>query len=348
MTGTPIKKQAGLSLIEFMVAGVIGLILTLGLFQIFISNRQAFDTTTASANVQETGRIAADIVSRAVRNSDYWGCVDLGTVFNNLDDTHSSYSADLLGFAAGIEGIDNNSDTSDTIIDGTDTLTLRGSRGSWGVQTESPMPNSSSALEVTSVTGLAKGDIILLSNCRGGDLLQISGISASDEIQHSSGTATDPGNGRNPGPCTGGASGANCLSQIYDSGAAVMLPYSETYFVGTGASGEPALFMRIANMGGASVGGVQTIELVSGVQDMQILYGEDTGGNGTANEYQAASAVTDWEDVVSVRISLLVRSPAENVLDSAQTLTFNGASVDGSDRRLRRVYTLTSTIRNRI
>ena len=347
MTRVTLKGQSGLSIVEFMVAGVIGLILTLGLFQIFISNRQAFDATMASANIQETGRIAGDIVTRSVRNADYWGCVDLENVFNNLDDTDAAYSDDLVGFGRGVEGTDNNADASDGIVDGTDTLTLRGTRGSRGIQIDSPMPNSSAVLDVTTVAGLAEGDIILLSNCRGGDIFQITSLPGSEKIQHNTGGSISPGNGKNSGPCAGGGGGSNCLSQLYDTGASVMLPYSETYFIGTGVSGEPALFLNRANMGGA-VGTAQTIELVEGVEDMQILYGEDSTGDGSANVYRSAAAVADMEDVLSIRISLLVRSPEENVLDSAQALTFNGLAVDGSDLRLRRVYTMTSTVRNRM
>lgn len=347
MRGTAIKRQAGVSLIEFMVAGLIGLILTLGLFQIFISNRQAFDTTMASSNVQETGRIAADVMTRSIRNADYWGCVDLDNVFNNLDDSGTGYSADVLGFGAGIEGTDNNNDTSDSILDGTDTITLRGTRGSLGIQIDSPMPNASAILDVNSAAGLAQGDIVLLSNCRGGDIFQISQITGSDNIQHNTGGSIAPGNGKNSGPCTGGSSGANCLSQLYDAGASVMVPYSETYFIGTGVSGEPALFVSTGNMSG-SVGTLQTIELVAGVENMQILYGEDTNGDGSANAYNVASSVGDMLDVVSIRVSFLVRSTSANVLDSAQSVSFNGGTEDGSDLRLRRVYTMTSTIRNRM
>lgn len=344
MQRAPYGRQAGVSLVEFMVAGLIGLILTLGLFQIFISNRQAFDTTMASANVQETGRIAADVMTRSIRNADYWGCVDLANVFNNLNVAASDA---VLGFGAGIEGTDNNADASDSIIDGTDTITLRGTRGSMGIQIDSPMPNSSAILDVNSASGLAAEDIVLLSNCRGGDIFQISAITGSDNIQHNTGGSISPGNGKNSGPCAGGGGGSNCLSQLYDVGASVMVPYSETYFIGTGVSGEPALFVSAGNMSG-TVGTLQTIELVAGVEDMQILYGEDTNGNGSANEYSTADAVGDMQDVVSIRVSFLVRSTAENVLDSAQTLTFNGAAVDGSDLRLRRVYTMTSTVRNRM
>lgn len=342
-----LKKQQGLSLIEFMVAGLIGLILILGLTQIFVSNRQAFDTTTASANVQETGRMATEILSKAIRNADYWGCADLSRMFNNLDDSSLGFNADVLGFGSGLDGADDYIDTtaSPVVKDGTDFVVVRGARGS-DIQLSGAMNNSSAVMDVTSVGALAIGDIIGVSDCRGGDIFQVTKLppGGTGKIQHNTGDSVSPGNGKNVSGC----GSANCFSQIYDTGASILMPFSERYFVGIGVSGEPALFLGRGLLSGASVGGTQSIELVDGVEDMQILYGEDTNGDGTVNAYRTAAAVSDMNDVLSVRISLLARSRQANVVDSTQTLTFNGAAVDGSDLRLRRVYTMTSTIRNRM
>lgn len=49
--------------------------------------------------------------------------------------------------------------------------------------------------------------------------------------------------------------------------------------------------------------------IVSGVENMQVLYGEDVDGNGTADRYVPAGFPSlDMTRVVSVRISLLMRS----------------------------------------
>lgn len=348
MMMTTIKKQQGMSLVEFMIAGLVGLILILGLTQIFVSNRQAFDTTAASANVQETGRMATEILAKAIRNADYWGCADQSRMFNNLDDTDPAYEDDILGFSSGLGGVDDNADTTDSVTDGTDEIVVRGTRGSPGIQLSGPMNNSSAVMGVTSVTGLADDDIVAVADCRGGDIFQVTALPSGNSIQHNTGN-NFPGNGKNKGPCAGGSSSANCLSQIYDTGASILIPYRERYFIGTSTvSGNPALFLQRGLLSGSSLGSTQSIELVDGVEDMQILYGEDTNGDGTVNAYRTAAAVGDMNDVLSIRVSLLVRSRQANVLDNAQTLTFNGAAVDGSDRRLRRVYTMTSTIRNRM
>jgi type IV pilus assembly protein PilW len=94
------------------------------------------------------------------------------------------------------------------------------------------------------------------------------------------------------------------------------------------------------------------LPLVGNIQDMQITYGVNNGGNvpPAASQYMTAQDVTDanaWPNVVSVRISLLVQSPEDNLVDMPQTYTFNGTSTTPSDRRLRHVFTSTIGLRNR-
>ena len=79
------SKQSGLSLIELMIALLLGTFLTVGLVQIFSSNSQSFRVVEASARAQESGRFGADILSRALRNAGFYGCFPLEGVTNNLD-----------------------------------------------------------------------------------------------------------------------------------------------------------------------------------------------------------------------------------------------------------------------
>lgn len=119
------------------------------------------------------------------------------------------------------------------------------------------------------------------------------------------------------------------------------------YYIAPGADGANALFCNNAG----SVGVPNTaIELAAGVENMQILYGEDTSADGTADRYVLPSAAGfDFNRVVSVRIALLVRSTNE-VASATDTKTYNliGTVFDPvDDRRLRRVYTSTIALRNR-
>ncbi len=91
--------------------------------------------------------------------------------------------------------------------------------------------------------------------------------------------------------------------------------------------------------------------LIEGIENMQILYGEDTDGDSTPNRYVAAGTVgLNMDDVVSVRISLLIRSIDNNLTPAPTAYVFNGISTTpaAGDRRLRRVFTSTIVLRNRI
>lgn len=89
------------------------------------------------------------------------------------------------------------------------------------------------------------------------------------------------------------------------------------------------------------------IELVENVEDLQILYGIDTNGDQSANQYVALPA--NWDQVVTARVCVLVRSEKINIVSAGSYLNCNGAAVAvPADRRLRRAFTATFNLRNRV
>jgi type IV pilus assembly protein PilW len=135
---------------------------------------------------------------------------------------------------------------------------------------------------------------------------------------------------------------------------AAVAPVTETttYSIQAGASGRPSLFRATAP--------AAAVELVEGIQNMQILYGEDldmipaTGisTDYVANRYVAfGTAGLNRARVVSIRISLLVSSMDDNLIPTiANTFPYNGTNIAivPPDRRLRRVFTSTIAARNRL
>jgi len=122
------------------------------------------------------------------------------------------------------------------------------------------------------------------------------------------------------------------------------------FYLAAGANGASALFCDNAGTVGPGIVPA-AVELASDVENMQILYGEDTDADGTANRYVERTTVPalDYERVVSVRVAILVRS-TNQVAASVNTSTYNllGTVFDPvDDRRLRRMYTSTITLRNR-
>jgi prepilin-type N-terminal cleavage/methylation domain-containing protein len=71
--------QAGFSLVEIMVALVIGIMMLLGVSEIFLTGSRSGVTSSDLARVQESGRIALELISKEVRRAGYKGCVNSAT-----------------------------------------------------------------------------------------------------------------------------------------------------------------------------------------------------------------------------------------------------------------------------
>lgn len=108
----------------------------------------------------------------------------------------------------------------------------------------------------------------------------------------------------------------------------------------------PSLYRFVRTQAGAT----RVEEVVEGVANLQILYGENTDDDAPnrIDRYVAAGAVDDWNRVLSVRLSMLLVSPDDNVLETSQTISFNGSDVNPGDRRLRQVVTTTIAVRNNL
>ena len=103
-------------------------------------------------------------------------------------------------------------------------------------------------------------------------------------------------------------------------------------------------------------------DLIEGIENMQILYGVDTDsdgtfGYGTPNYYVPASSVTNMDKAVSIRISLLAVTLENNLTTEPMPYTYNGETTTPpdisttplvKDRKIRRVFTSTIALRNRL
>ena len=121
------------------------------------------------------------------------------------------------------------------------------------------------------------------------------------------------------------------------------------YYVGYNIDEQPALF-RIDLTQGTATAAATVVELVDGVENMQVLYGEDTDSDRVADRYISANQVTTWANIVSIRASLLMRS-TESAADELDTKTYTlgeNVTIDPQDSRdLRYVASSTVKLRNR-
>lgn len=110
------------------------------------------------------------------------------------------------------------------------------------------------------------------------------------------------------------------------------------YSIQVGTAGQPALFDSSG-------------ELVEGIENLQIIYGEDTDGDGSPNYYVPASAAgLNMGQVVSIRISLVGVTLEDNVAAQANNVFVFGAAYTPPivDKKIRRVFTSTIALRNRL
>lgn len=318
--------------VELMIAMLIGLVLMGGVMQVFASSRHTYRMHEATSRMQETGRMALEMISRDIRMADFWGCAsDLDNVTNGLD----TAGAGFIDYASGgIIGVDGGA--------GPDTLSLRGGTNA-GVTLIPPFgPLTSSPLNIPAGNTLQQGDVVFVADCESADVFQISNPDpdTTGVLEHDTAGGTSPGNENIADPTCPGAN-AHCLSKIYGADATVFTTNQTTYTIAMGSEGHPALFRN-------------GLEFLDGVEDMQILYGEDldpagTFGNGVADYYVPANLVADMNNVVSVRVAIVTRSYDDNLTSNAnQNYSVLGVNRVAPDERLRQVYTTTINVRNRL
>ena len=99
--------------------------------------------------------------------------------------------------------------------------------------------------------------------------------------------------------------------------------------------------------------GTATTVLVSDVENMQVLYGEETSGDFAVDKYVPFTASVEMNKVMSVRIALLFRTPNQNVRSTPDTSQYQllggtvNAPTGAEATRIRRTLTMTIALRNR-
>ena len=288
----------------------------------------------SQARMQENARFIFAVLSHSIRQLGYTGCHSRkpGAITNTLNNADSF----LYRFERPLEGYEALASRWNPPLDavissptaGNDIIVIRGSPKD-SVRIIKPfMTSNAGALQVTANNDLDTDDIVMVSDCSTATVLQITNDSPnrSGAIMHTAGNGT-PGNA------------TTNLGKIYRDNAEMMQVITRVFYIGTGTSGLPALFQRS--------GPNPAEELVEGVEGMQILYGEDTDADSNANRYLPANQV-DMEKVVSVKISLLLQSITDGLTSQTQAYLFNSISKMPTDHRIRRNFTTTIALRNRI
>jgi type IV pilus assembly protein PilW len=335
-------RQGGLTLVEIIVALAIGLVLLGAISEVFVGSKRAYHVQDALSRVQENGRFAVDFLSRDIRMAAFPGNCPTDTIVpkNTLN---AGY---IANFSVGIQGFDAGTSTWTPTLDasisgaspaptvGSDIITIRHA-GASTLPVTATMPNTSADLPTVAGNDLVQGDILMV--CDPGvkaAIIQITNANpdTSGSVVHNTGATVSPGNSTKD------------MGGIYGPGSEITVLTTTTYYVGPAASGTGTSLWRITN-------GNNPVELIEGVENMQLQYGVNTDGDSdkTADIFVKASSLTatDWPNVVSVRLSLLLATIPDNMTQKSNPYTFNGATVTPTDKRIRHVFSQTIQLRNR-
>ena len=352
---SPLVRQDGLTLMELMVALALGGFLVLGVVNVFLTTRESVSVEGALARVQESGRFAMDILADDIRRAHYTGCNSVNR-YPDVLIRDFPYEG-LQGFRRnGVSWSQPAPDANDPglarivadptqVRDGSDVLNMHiGVHVGTNLLTADFQPgNTTVSLNSNPGCLLENGEPVILSSCLTATLFEADVSPASCTDPNSPVTLTLNANNV---PDDDGA-GYN-----YTSRSEVMRFESVTWFVGdTGRNRNGVDVFALYRQ----TNGAEPEEMIEGVEFMQILYGQRLG---TANAPRtrfipAGDSELEWDDVISVRIGLLIQSyePVRDINDErSYVLADPNSPLDpnqhGGGLVLRQAFRTTAAVRN--
>lgn len=318
------QQCRGFTLMELMVASAMSLAVIAGVLTLFANTQHSHRTQMLNRHIQENGRFALQLVGEDLRMVKYLGMNIQPGEIGTADVAGVSHCG-VAGWAGNVmEPITASNNTnpyssscidSDNYVVGTDVLVLRHAESD-------PIPTSA----------IAEDGIYLHSSLYSGAIFQANNAGQLDTTGEVSEISESPvstyrmsSNAYYVRPCSDTGNNSNCGDSDDDE--------------------IPTLVREVLS-------GDNTVAepLVENVENFQVLFGFDTDSDFTVDRYVNADNVTDWDDVLSVRMFVLIRSP-ELVAGYEDTNTYavgdSNVTPSGSDKNhYRKLFSKTLFLRN--
>lgn len=338
MGATDAPHCHGMTLIELMISMVLGLVIIGGATSVIIANRQSYRTNEALSQVQESQRMAFELLARDVREAGFNGCNSQGRVANVLEQPASG--ARWWQTWVGLQGQEGTQPSGAVAIgtatgnriSGTDSITVQGVQGV-GVSVESHHASSANIKLTAATTDVALDDIVILCDFDHAAIFQVSNYNSNNvTLGHNTGQGT-------PGNCSKGlgyptiCGNANSNDYTFGRNSQLMRFAATNWYIGNNgraAEGGRSLYRVELGSGGATSAAQ---EVVAGVSNMQLTYREQ----GRA-DFADATLVGSWANVNAVRIELTMQSADQRVT----------TDVAVNSGRLQRRFASIVALRNRV
>ena len=336
------RREHGVTLVEMMVALVVGLILRAGIVQLFASNKRAYRLQEGANVLNENARFALAQIQYDLRMADHWGGVEASdiTLLSGLDSVTGNCAGTAAAIVAtGLYGFDGTTASPLACIPATDYV-----------------PNSD-ILVVRYADALRKASGKLATN----DFYLRSAIGRRAMIFQGKTKASLPSDLVSATPTQTDAYAESPNAANYPFHAVI-------YFLRPCASQDrgtagvcDATDDTIPTLARLTLRGTSLVEedVIAGVEQMQLSYGVDLNADFVPDIYRRATDITtnnEWAKVVDVKLSLLIRN-AERDTSYTDTTTYqlfggvNGAPVSYSvptnaQQFRRKVYNAAVQVRN--
>lgn len=364
------QQMQGVTLLETLIAAAMSIFLLAGMLQIMSGTRQTNRLEEALTDLQETGRFAIDALAETISYRGFQGCMIPSTLSVTDEDTinwnNVLYTQPLaLNFpstnlaqtslrafeinASGNWTPNPNSSPSNTDIAalknsartplaGTDVISIQYADPNGTPLSANMSSASSDVIFANPALSFAQNDLVFIGDCALGDLFRVSNLPSA-----TSPTALEHRISHNT---------ANSLRRAYTTDAQIRTFHVDTFFVADTGRNNIRSNNIYALYKYDATGNTQ--EMIEGVENLQILYGEQSA-DGSIAYRKASDAGLNMRKVVSVQLGLLVSSPVE-AADQIDTTIYNlpGQTIGPSTaiahqggKFFRKVFNRTVQLRNR-
>ncbi|KTD56417.1 PilW family protein [Legionella shakespearei] len=346
------QYQKGFSMVELMVASLIGLIISYAVLQIYLAQSKLYKTSSSQDLIQSSENAISNLISPIIRSAGFTGCGSISTAVSNLNVGGPAPLGTLNTNPTLIMGY-NGSGTSYTLTQnpanstnaaswtpslettlvgnvapGSDVVIVFGSSPGSTPLAITTIDSGSNALTVQSITGatIASGQYAGVSDCVKTVIFQVTGV-AGTTITHNSG-----------GGILQNTSSSFPVS--FQVGSQFVRMQQTAFFVAQGQGGQSSLMRATLTNGAWNIE-----QLVPGVEIMKVQYG--IGTSGTITRYVSANAVTNWSQVYAVRLGFLIAGqPGSGTLNTGAYTVLDTQVTVPDDNRLRHVFEITIHLRN--
>lgn len=307
MKKTLVRGSRGFSLVELMIAIVLGLVVMGGVISIFVANRQAFRVSENMAHVQENARVAFELLARDLREAGGNPC---GTrqIANTLNNSANLWWANWA--AGSVRGFENSAggDLATAIVPvggatgnrvaTTDAILLINGTAIEGLNISSHDPVAAQFKLNLNNPGINTGDVIVACDAYSAAIFQVTNANqANGTIVHNAG-------GGVPGNCTKGLGFPTLCTpdgtgKTFENGGFIVRLSSAFWYIGNNDRGGRSLFRT--SVSGTAV--PQTDEIVEGVQDMQLEYLTQDNAGVLAPNYVLANTIASWAQGAFPRVT---------------------------------------------